>query len=45
MPDDPIIVEVAYAKPEEQVILEVQGRIGMTLIEKFAGKISSCRRP
>ena len=33
MPDDSFPVEIAYAKPEEQLIIEVEGRAGMTLIE------------
>ncbi len=31
MADETMRVEVAYAKPDEQVILEVNGKVGMTV--------------
>ncbi|MCP3868693.1 MAG: RnfH family protein [Gammaproteobacteria bacterium] len=36
MADETFVVEVAYAKPEEQVILEVQASDGMTLMDTIA---------
>ena len=45
MPDELMIVEVAYARPEEQVILEVQGQAGMMLIEAVRASNIAARFP
>jgi len=45
VPDEPMIVEVAYAKPEEQVIFEVQGQAGMTLMEAVRASNITARFP
>ncbi len=45
MPDEAMLVEIAYARPEEQVILEVQGRPGMTLMEAVRASNITARFP